>query len=99
MMQQNLTTDCYAHGNLYPHHLYRGGEKCMVVRALYVAINEAKQKGDKQALAHLMLHEQQVKAWAAEVERAKHGLAPEPHNKEYPSYLQVVGKQDEPKEQ
>jgi hypothetical protein len=94
MMQQNLTPDCYARDRLYPHHLYRGGEKCLVVRALYAAINEAKQKGDRQALAHLMLHEQQVKAWAAEVERAKHGLPPEPsHN--YPSYLQVINKEND----
>jgi len=94
MMQQNLTSDCYAHDRIYPHHFYRGGEKCLVIRALYVAINEAKQRGDKAALTHLLLHEKQVKAWAAEMERAKQGLAPETH-KEYPSYLHVVGKEDE----
>ncbi len=98
MMQENLSPDCYVRDNLYPHHFYRGGEKCLVIRALYAAINEAKQRGDKAALAHLMLHEKQVKAWAEEIERARSGLGPEPH-KEYPSYLHVVGKDDETKNQ
>ncbi|MEI6044312.1 MAG: ATP-binding protein [Chloroflexota bacterium] len=97
MLQQNLTTDCYAREDLYPHHFYRNGEKCLVVRALYSAINDAKMRGDKLAMSHLMLHEQQVKAWAAEVERANRGLPPENH-KEHPSYLQVVGKEEDQKE-
>ena len=34
-----------ARARKYPHHLYRDGEKCLVVRALYNAIDEAKSAG------------------------------------------------------
>jgi hypothetical protein len=82
-----LSRDCYAREKHYPHHVYRGGEKCLVVRALYAALNEARAKGDKEAIAHLTLHERQVKEWAAEMERQKQGQPPSDLLKDFPAYV------------
>jgi hypothetical protein len=82
-----LSRDCYTHDKLFPHHVYRGGEKCLVVRALYAALNEARAKGDKEAIAHLSLHEKQVKEWAAEMERQKQGQPPSDDIKKFPAYV------------
>ncbi len=69
--KQDLPLDCYTHENIYPHHFYRDGEKFLIVRALYAAINLAKQANDEIALSHLLLHEEEVRIWAAEVEKKK----------------------------
>jgi hypothetical protein len=87
MNKAGLTPDCYARAGHYPHHLYRNGEKFLIVRALYSAINDAKAKGDSEALTHLLLHEKQVKEWAAEMERRKQGLPVSEELKSYPHYL------------
>ncbi|NWJ44721.1 MAG: ATP-binding protein [Chloroflexi bacterium] len=87
MNRSNLTPDCYARANNYPHHFWKNGEKNLVVRALYSAISEAKVKGDMESLAHLMLHEKQVREWAAEMERRKQGLPISDELKDYPHYV------------
>lgn len=79
MNQQELSPDCYAYDRELPHHIYRDGEKCLVVRAMYAAIAQAKQKNDEVALAHLQLHEEEVREWAAEVERQKKAGNPMPY--------------------
>ncbi len=79
MQQQTLPNDCYAHERNYPHHFYRDGEKFLVVRALYAAIAHAKQRNDEVGLSHLQLHEEEVKTWAAEVERQKQAGNPFAH--------------------
>ncbi len=89
MNAANLSSDCYVQEKHYPHHVYRGGEKCLVVRALYSAIADAKAKGDKESLTHLMLHEKQVKEWAAEMERQKQGFPPSEEIKEYFIHLRA----------
>jgi hypothetical protein len=71
MQQQDLPNDCYAYEKNYAHHYYKDGEKILVVRALYAAIAHAKQRNDEIALAHLQLHEEEVRSWAAEMERKK----------------------------
>ncbi len=76
MMQADLPTDCYAYGKEYQHHFYINGEKVLVVRALYNAIKEAQARKDEIAMAHLALHDEQVRAWAADMERQKQGLPP-----------------------
>lgn len=83
MMRTDLPSDCYAVGKEYPHHYYIKGEKVLVVRALYNAIKEAQAKGDEVALSHLKLHDEQVRTWAAEMERQKQGLPPLEGNEHY----------------
>ncbi len=76
MMQTDLPNDCYTHGQEYPHHFYINGEKVLVVRALYNAIKDAQARKDDVAMSHLLLHDEQVRGWAADVERQKQGLPP-----------------------
>ena len=76
MNQADLPKDCYAYDREYPHHYYINGEKVLVVRALYSAIKEAQARKDEVALAHFALHDEQVRAWAADMERQKQGLPP-----------------------
>lgn len=83
MMRADLPVDCYALGKEYPHHYYIKGEKVLVVRALYNAIKEAQTKGDEVALSHLKMHDEQVRAWAAEMERQKQGLPPQEGHEHY----------------
>ncbi len=76
MSQSDLPKDCYAYDKEYPHHYYINGEKVLVVRAMYTAIKEAQARKDEVALAHFALHDEQVRAWAADMERHKQGLPP-----------------------
>ncbi len=55
---RHLPTDCYVHGTLYPHHIYRDGVKYVIVRALYDAIKQAHAAGDSEALLHLHYHKE-----------------------------------------
>ena len=48
--------DCYVRPGEYLHHMYRGAIKYLVAPALDVALAEAKQRNDREALAHLSMH-------------------------------------------
>ncbi len=76
MSQSDLPKDCFAYDNEFPHHYYVNGEKVLVVRALYNSIKEAQARKDEVALAHFALHDEQVRAWAGDMERQKQGLPP-----------------------
>jgi hypothetical protein len=56
------TADCYVRPGQYLHHMYRNGIKYVVARALYTCLAEAKQREDAEALAHLNLHEAELRA-------------------------------------
>lgn len=56
------TSDCYVRPGEYLHHMYRNGIKYIVARALYACLAEAKQREDIEALAHLNLHENELRA-------------------------------------
>ena len=64
------TDDCYVRPGQYLHHLYRDGVKYVVARALYTALNEAKQREDREALAHLGLHEMEMRGLVAAAKQA-----------------------------
>ncbi|HEX2911714.1 MAG TPA: ATP-binding protein [Chloroflexia bacterium] len=83
MLASDLPKDCYAYDREYPHHYYLHGEKVLVVRALYSAIKEAQARKDEVAISHLMLHDEQVRGWAADMERQKQGLPPAAGHEHY----------------
>jgi hypothetical protein len=56
------TVDCYVRPGQYLHHMYRNGIKYVIARALYACLAEAKQQEDAEALAHLNLHEAELRA-------------------------------------
>jgi hypothetical protein len=65
LARSDHTNDCYVRPGQYLHHIYRNGIKYVVARALYTCINEAKQRGDAEALAHLSLHENELRGLVA----------------------------------
>jgi hypothetical protein len=58
--------DCYVRPGEYLHHLYIEGVKYVVAPALKTCLEEAIQKNDAEALAHLRLHDSQFEALLAE---------------------------------
>ena len=62
------TTDCYVRPGDYLHHMYVDGIKYVIARALYQCINEAKAKNDVEALAHLQIHEEDLRRLVAEAQ-------------------------------
>jgi hypothetical protein len=62
LARDNHTSDCYVRPGQYLHHLYRNGIKFVVARSLYACLSEAKQQDDPEALAHLGLHEAELRA-------------------------------------
>ncbi len=70
LARRDHTNDCYVRPGQYLHHLYRDGIKYVVARALYAALNEAKQRDDVEALAHLTLHENELRGLVASAKQA-----------------------------
>src|SRR5215216_5183318 len=62
------TNDCYVRSGEYLHHMYIDGIKYVIARALYQCINEAKSKNDVEALAHLQIHEEDLRGLVAEAQ-------------------------------
>ena len=70
LARRDHTTDCFVRPGEYLHHLYRDGIKYVVARALYGALNEAKQREDSEALAHLGLHEAELRGLVTAAKQA-----------------------------
>src|SRR3954452_4133361 len=64
------TEDCYVRPGQYLHHMYRDGIKYIVARAFYAALAEAKQRDDPEALAHLNLHEAELRGLVTAAQQA-----------------------------
>jgi hypothetical protein len=62
------TNDCYIRSGEYLHHMYIDGIKYVIARALYQCISEAKAKNDTEALAHLQIHEEDLRRLVAEAQ-------------------------------
>ncbi|QGJ70246.1 putative ATPase with chaperone activity, associated with Flp pilus assembly [Planctomycetales bacterium 10988] len=61
--------DCYVRPGEYLHHLYLGGVKFVVVQALLECLKEAEERGDREALDHLLLHKRQLDFLMAEAQQ------------------------------
>src|SRR5436853_5167553 len=68
MSRTDHTKDCYVRPGEYLHHMYVDGIKYVVARALYQCINEAKAKNDVEALAHLQIHEEDLRRLVADAQ-------------------------------
>lgn len=66
MSRTDHSKDCYVRPGYYLHHLYRDGVKYVVARALQQCLNEAREKQDTVALAHLQLHLNELQKLVAE---------------------------------
>ncbi len=64
------TPDCYVRSGEYLHHLYLGGVKYVVAPALYKCLKQAHAVGDKEAEAHLRMHQDQLEPL---IEQARQG--------------------------
>jgi hypothetical protein len=67
------TPDCYVRPGEYLHHMYVEGVKYVIAPALLDCLKEARAKGDKEAIAHLMLHKVHYDMLLAEAQRMGDG--------------------------
>lgn len=73
LARDDHTHDCYVRPGEFLHHMYMDGIKYIVAHALYQCIKDAKAKNDAEALAHLQIHEEDLRRLAAEAQ-ARGGL-------------------------
>ncbi|GIV96880.1 MAG: ATPase AAA [Herpetosiphonaceae bacterium] len=61
MSRTDHPKDCYVRPGEYLHHMYVDGIKYVVAPALTAAIKEARGAGDREALQHLRMHEEELR--------------------------------------